>query len=110
MNQFNELFYSCGITPDQFCTICDITRSTFRRYQTGKSTPPGAVIRLLEIKSGAMPWPGWEKFTVKNGAIYGPGSGRPVVPRDIAFIDIDKQRLKLLERENAAPAQYFLDL
>lgn len=98
-----------AISSDEACHIFNISASTWRRWRRGHQQPHPTAAALLEIYGGKMPYKGFEGFEVINGELFAPGIADGIKPDFIKSLHYTQQRLKILERENAAPAQYFLD-
>jgi len=50
-----------GLTNVDAAKLCGVARETYRRWRTDR-TPPLYAFRLLTIRAGYVPWPGWEKW------------------------------------------------
>jgi len=60
------------LSVDDAAALCGVSRETYRRW--GQDRPPNrAALRLLAVRAGYMPWPGWDGWEVHNGYLFPPG-------------------------------------
>lgn len=96
-------------TPETAREICGLSPSTWTRIRNGEQPLRPVYQKLLRIHAGECPWPGWEALQVNQGRLYGVGINTGLTPSDLRNYWITLQRIRQLERQQAAPAQYLLD-
>lgn len=75
-----RLFYA-GLDERRFCELCGASRWTFRRW--AEDGLPTYAETILEMYSGALPWPDWSGWRICGPNIYPPGDARPLSNEDI---------------------------
>jgi hypothetical protein len=50
-----------GVNNNEAAKLCDVSPETYRRWRRDRK-PPLYAFRLLTIRAGYVPWPGWEKW------------------------------------------------
>jgi len=88
---------------------CGVTIGQVRRWLKSGNFPDYAQ-KLIALEAGYFPWPEFSGWQVANGLLFSPNLKYGFAPGDIEAIHYLKKRLALLERENAAPAQYLMDI
>lgn len=89
----------CRFTDRQAADFCLVALDTYRRWGRDRSPSPTAV-RLLAIRAGFVPWPGWEGWEVDNGRLFAPGYSRGgLTPGDLNALPFRMQLLAEYERQ-----------
>jgi hypothetical protein len=109
---FHRLLLLTGRPREHLAACLAVSPRTLDGYARGRPAP-AAVRLVLEVLAGWMPWAGFERCTVAQGAIYVDCLVDGVTPAELAVIHWTRQRADMLAREvarlKAAPAQYLLD-
>lgn len=87
-------------------SFCRVTLGTFNRWRTDRHTNPAAH-RLMAIRAGFMPWPGWEQFFFCNfdGRLYHEHVKHGFTPDDLVSLHTLKQEVPVLRAELEALRQ-----
>lgn len=75
LSTFREVQLCCGFTDHAAAHYLGVSLRTLRRWRATLS-PPLSALRLLAIRAGACPWPGWEGWEVHTGYLFAPGQTR----------------------------------
>lgn len=75
LSTFCEVQLLCGFTDDQAADYCGVSVKTLRRWRENLN-PPLAALKLLAIRSGALPWPDWSGWEMHSGHLFPPGQSR----------------------------------
>ena len=110
----SDLFRRAALTtPQETADYFSRSIKTAERWHRTRAVPVD-VGKLLNIRAGQMPYPGFAGFECIRGAIYAPGYADGVTADNIAAYTLKLHGLDYLRREieryRAAPAQYLLDL
>lgn len=65
----------CGFNNLEAAEFCLVSLETYRRWRTDRRPNPTAV-RLLAVRAGHIPWPGWHGWEMHNGFLFPPGYRR----------------------------------
>lgn len=79
-----------------------VSPDTVKRWQSGETAPPWAVIIALRAATGRLPgmehWPGWH-FSEKDGLLYAPGYTRGFSAGEMLAWHYKDQLIKVLQRD-----------
>jgi hypothetical protein len=64
----------CRFSNADAARFCGVSPHTYRRWRRDRA--PRWAVRLLAIRAGVMPWPGWSGWEVSNGLLFPPGMTR----------------------------------
>lgn len=93
------LQHRCRFTDRQAAEFCLVAPDTYRRWGRDRSPSPTAV-RLLAIRAGYVPWPGWESWEVHAGHLFPPGIARGgLSPGELLALPFRLQLLAEYERQ-----------
>lgn len=113
MLDLQTLAWRAGRPRAQLAEALGVSRTTLERYLR-ENHAPAPVLRLLAIYGGAMPWPGFERMQVHQGAIYYRDNADGLPAAEIPAYHYQVQELAHLRvelrRYQQAPAQYLLNL
>ncbi len=62
----------CRFTVDQAAEYCGVSSHTFRRWRLDRR-PSFTAQRLLAVRAGYLPWPGWDNWQMDGGLLFPPG-------------------------------------
>ena len=89
----------CRFSDVQAAKFVMVSPETYRRWRTDR-TPNPAALRLLSIRAGFLPYPGWEGWILRDGLLHPPGhSGVGFGSGEVAALPWQYQRLAALESE-----------
>lgn len=75
-----------GLSTAEAADFCRVPFHTYRRWRTSRTPNPTAV-RLLAIRAGYLPWPGWEGWEMHEGLLFPPGYQRHgIAPGEITAL------------------------
>lgn len=64
----------CRFSDLQAAKFLMISPETLRRWKNDRPVNPMA-LRLLAMRAGFLPYPGWEGWILRDGLLYAPGLG-----------------------------------
>lgn len=89
----------CRMTDAQAAEYCMVSPETYRRWGKDRQPSPAAV-RLMAIRAGYVPWPGWDNWEVHSGRLFPPGFTRNGVSAgEIQAMPYFRQLLAEYERQ-----------
>lgn len=99
LTMLRALQLRCRMTDAQAAAFCLVSPDTYRRW--GKDRPPNpTAVRLMAIRAGYVPWPGWDNWEVQNGRLFPPGYTRHGISAgDIQALPFLRQLLAEYERQ-----------
>ena len=80
-----ELQERCRFTPHQAADFVGVSPETYRRWLSDRK-PNLTAMRLLAIRAGCLPWPGWHDWEMRAGKLYPPGYRQGVRPGEILAV------------------------
>lgn len=87
----------CRFSEVEAARFVLVAPETFRRWVRDRSPNPTA-LRLLSMRAGFLPYPGWEGWLLRDGLLYPPGySGTGFASGEVAALPFQYQRLAALE-------------
>ncbi|MEX2525907.1 MAG: hypothetical protein WD750_13175, partial [Gammaproteobacteria bacterium] len=95
----HQLQAIAGLTDAQAAAYCFASPETYRRWKRDRKPNPAA-LRLLAIRAGWVPWPGWEKylFCRVDGRFYHDDLRDGFEPGDLPRVHWLEQALRARER------------
>lgn len=66
---------AAGLSLEAASEFCMVSPETFRRWRSDR-VPNRTALRLLAIRAGHVPWPGWDGWEVHGGLLFPPGLSR----------------------------------
>lgn len=94
-----------GLSTPEAADFCRVPFHTFRRWRTSRPPNPTAV-RLMAIRAGYLPWPGWDGWEMHEGLLFPPGMDRHgIAPAQITALPFLLQlaRVTPAARRNPPP-------
>lgn len=84
------------------CSVQDVAwlagvhRSTIERQEAGQTRVSRSTLLLLDVLSGAMPWPGWAGWRIVEGALCGDGRAQGYTVADLRAYEWQAQQITAL--------------
>lgn len=73
--ELRRMQFIAGLSESDAADFCLVSPHTYRRWLRDRPPRP-AMARLMAIRAGYLPWPGWEGWEVHNGLLFPPGFDR----------------------------------
>jgi hypothetical protein len=89
-----------GVPSAALASLAGVSLRTVRRWRTRRRAPP-AVMLLLEILAGRIPWPGFEGWTCAGGRLYPPGARDGYSAAEIGHISLLRQLAREIGRRRS---------
>lgn len=93
-----ELQERCRFTRNQTAEYLGVSVQTYRRWLNDRS-PNVTAVRLLAIRAGYLPWPGWQDWEMHAGKLYPPGYRQGIGPGEILAVPYRMQLIAELQRQ-----------
>lgn len=101
-----ELRMGARIGRDELHRLVGVHRTTAARWHAGATRVPPAVVGLLWVLGGGIPWPGWDGWRVQDGGLVPPWAPRrPFTAGHLAGVHWQYQLVGALRRELEAERQ-----
>lgn len=97
LSSLGSFQYHCRMTTPQAAAFLGVTVRTYRRWLKGKA--PEWARLLMAIRSGYVPWDGWQGWQIVDTGIVPPGYRDAVTPGQIMAVPYRLQQLSELKRQ-----------
>lgn len=88
-----------GLTNEVAAHFCGVSPETYRRWRRDRK-PPLYAVKLLAIRSGYLPFPGWEGWLMVEGRLCPPGwSSVAFTPGEIQALPLKQAQVNALQSE-----------
>jgi len=87
------------LSQAEAAAYCRVSLETYRRWLRDRPTPPMA-LRLMSLRAGFMPWPGWERYLYcpSDGLLYHESLKYGFQPHDLLRLHWQTQEVHWLRR------------
>jgi hypothetical protein len=94
-----DLQVFCRFTELEAARFVCVAPATYRHWLRDRPASRTA-LRLLTVRAGFLPYPGWEGWLLRDGLLYPPGhSGTGFASTEVAALPFQYQRLAAFEAD-----------
>lgn len=87
-----------GLSDEDSAEFCNVSLATYRRWRKGDANLTG--LRLMAIRAGFFPWPGWDRWFMLSGRLVSlDWQNFSMSPGELTAMPLRLQRLEEMTSE-----------